>query len=136
MSMNHHGISILDLLPSSTSSQSQLTPLSANQPSFLSTQTSQSLSSSTVTPPPPSSHPMNPTLSTDSIKQTISHGSSSSIVLETFENNHTPISPSQTNENNPPSFPVDITPQPPVKQIVFFIVSSIFNGFLCRSWVV
>ena len=55
---------------------------------------------------------MNPALCTDSIKQAITH-CSSSIVPETIENSQTPISPSQTNE---PSIPSESTTQPPVRQ--------------------
>lgn len=117
----------LGLLPSSTSSftlshQSQATPRSANHQSqilhnpLIPTHTSQSFTYSAVTPPP-SSHPMNPVLSTDPIKLTISHcSSSSSIVPETFDNSHTPISPSQTNETNQSSLSSELTPQPPVKK--------------------
>jgi hypothetical protein len=110
-------LSHLDLLPSSTlHHQPQLTPRSGNHQSqnpLLQTQTSQSFSHSTVTPPP-SAHPMNTALSTDCIKQAITHSSSSSssIVPETIETIHTPISPSQTNEISTPS---ESTTQPPVR---------------------
>ena len=87
--------------------QSQL----LQNPPFL-TQTSQSFSCSTVTPPP--IHLMANPLSTAEPNKPLLPSSSSSTVPEPVENTHTTISPLPTNETNQSTLPSDTTSPPPV----------------------
>jgi hypothetical protein len=78
-----------------------------------STQTSQSFSCSTVTPPPLQLI-TNPLSTVEHIKPLLPSSSSSSTVPEPVENTHTIISPLQTNEANQSTVPSDTNSPPPV----------------------